>query len=244
MKSDKALVVVQNMLLKIPLFKALVGTTQAIDLINGGVKANALPENAVAVVDHRIAADRCVDSLTLPSTLSFCVILGSSVNAVREHSTAILKPLTTRFNLSYVAFGSHVTEEGVPSYGMLTLSDAWNTALEPAPVTPTGPDAVPFQLLAGTIKATYNAHRALQADPITVIPSLGAGNTGTLLFLLFRCRKPAQRRIDTRFYWRLTPHIFRYDYYDESSADDTNGIHTVNEGEIELIVLPHPSPIC
>ncbi|KAI0954058.1 hypothetical protein AcW1_006673 [Taiwanofungus camphoratus] len=191
-KSDKALVVVQNMLLKIPLFKALVGTTQAIDLINGGVKANALPENAVAVVDHRIAAD-------------------SSVNAVREHSTAILKPLATRFNLSYVAFGSHVTEEGVPSYGTLTLSDAWNTALEPAPVTPTGPDAVPFQLLAGTIKATYNAHRALQADPITVIPSLGAGNT------------------DTRFYWRLTPHIFRYAHYDESSADDTNGIHTVNE---------------
>ena len=37
--------------------KALVGTTQAIDLINGGVKVNALPEQASAVVNHRIATD-------------------------------------------------------------------------------------------------------------------------------------------------------------------------------------------
>ena len=38
--------------------KSLVGTTQAIDLINGGVKTNALPEEAWAVVNHRIATQR------------------------------------------------------------------------------------------------------------------------------------------------------------------------------------------
>lgn len=42
-----------------PAFKALVGTTQAIDLIQGGVKTNALPEQAWAVVNHRLATERC-----------------------------------------------------------------------------------------------------------------------------------------------------------------------------------------
>jgi Gly-Xaa carboxypeptidase len=41
-----------------PLLRPLFGTTQAIDLINGGVKANALPEEATAVVNHRISDDR------------------------------------------------------------------------------------------------------------------------------------------------------------------------------------------
>jgi Gly-Xaa carboxypeptidase len=38
--------------------KAKVGTTQAIDIIAGGVKANALPESAEAIINHRIAVDR------------------------------------------------------------------------------------------------------------------------------------------------------------------------------------------
>jgi Gly-Xaa carboxypeptidase len=57
--SDKALRRVEKTLFAIePAAKAAVGTTQAIDLINGGVKTNALPEQAAAVVNHRIATDR------------------------------------------------------------------------------------------------------------------------------------------------------------------------------------------
>lgn len=40
------------------MYKSLVGTTQAIDLIHGGVKSNALPERAWAVVNHRISVVR------------------------------------------------------------------------------------------------------------------------------------------------------------------------------------------
>jgi Gly-Xaa carboxypeptidase len=36
----------------------IAGTTQAIDIINGGVKANALPELAYATVNYRISTDR------------------------------------------------------------------------------------------------------------------------------------------------------------------------------------------
>ena len=58
-KSDKALKEAEKALFTNIGFKALVGTTQAIDLIGGGVKTNALPESAWAVINHRIATDRC-----------------------------------------------------------------------------------------------------------------------------------------------------------------------------------------
>lgn len=59
LKSDLALFALEKLLFKqSPQTKAKVGTTQAIDLISGGVKTNALPESANAVVNHRIATDR------------------------------------------------------------------------------------------------------------------------------------------------------------------------------------------
>lgn len=57
-KSDKALHEVEKELFQDTEFKSLVGTTQAIDLIQGGVKTNALPEQVWAVINHRIATDR------------------------------------------------------------------------------------------------------------------------------------------------------------------------------------------
>lgn len=43
-------------------YKSVFGTTQAIDLVRGGVKTNALPEQAWAVVNHRIHTLRSVFS--------------------------------------------------------------------------------------------------------------------------------------------------------------------------------------
>ncbi len=56
--SDKALDALTKEISKDRLFKSLIGTTQAIDIIHGGVKANALPEQAYALVNHRIAVTR------------------------------------------------------------------------------------------------------------------------------------------------------------------------------------------
>ncbi|KAL1941154.1 hypothetical protein VTO73DRAFT_7366 [Trametes versicolor] len=191
-KSDKALKEAQKELFKNPGFRAFVGTTQAIDLINGGVKTNALPEQAYAVVNHRIATD-------------------SSVDAAKEHDTALLKGLAHDFNLSYTAFGAQITGQDAPAYGTLTISDAWGAALEPAPISPI--DAPEYALLSGTIKATYNAHRGLQGDDnIVVAPGIMSGNT------------------DTRYYWALTPHIYRYNHYNAGNGTFLdNGVHTINE---------------
>lgn len=58
--SDKALRTVEDYFFKDSAFRSLTGTTQAIDLIGGGVKTNALPEQAWAIVNHRVATERLV----------------------------------------------------------------------------------------------------------------------------------------------------------------------------------------
>ncbi|GLB41814.1 putative to MEROPS metallopeptidase family M20A [Lyophyllum shimeji] len=202
--SKKALRQLQEEIFKNPVYKSFVGTTQAVDLIQGGVKANALPEKASAVVNHRIA-----------------VI--SSVEEVKAHDSELLKGLAERFNLTYNAFGTKVSKkaEGAPSSGSLTLSDAFGTALQPAPVTPTGKDAAPYQLLSGTIKASYNSHRGLTGtNEIIVSPGMPSGNT------------------DTRYYWDLTRHIFRYNHHNAGKKTNRlSGVHTVNEAiEVDTFV--------
>jgi Gly-Xaa carboxypeptidase len=59
-KSNKALDRLQTYIRGDKNLRSLVATTQAITLIQGGVKSNALPEQASAVVNHRIAVVRCV----------------------------------------------------------------------------------------------------------------------------------------------------------------------------------------
>jgi Gly-Xaa carboxypeptidase len=99
------------------------------------------------------------------------------------HDGALLKGLAAEFNLSYTAFGEAMSEDGAPAIGTLTLKDAYGTSLEPAPVSPiSGKGSAPYQLLSGTIKATYAAHRGLSAtdasSAIAVAPAMSTGNTG------------------------------------------------------------------
>ncbi|KLO11595.1 carboxypeptidase S [Schizopora paradoxa] len=191
--SDRALKQLQDFVADDPLMRSLITTTQAIDLIGGGVKVNALPEQAWAVINHRIAAE-------------------SSVKAVQQHDTSVLENLASEFNLSFTAFGRDVNVHHGPAYGALIISEAFNSSLEPAPITPTGPDAAPYRVLSGTIKATYETGRHNDnGGQLTVAPFMGGGNT------------------DTQFYWNLTQHIFRYDHVNVGEDGDARGAHTVNE---------------
>ncbi|KAL1406987.1 hypothetical protein Q8F55_006400 [Vanrija albida] len=112
---------------------AFLSTTTAVDLINGGVKVNALPEVVTAVVNHRV---------------SFV----STVNDTRQHYLDVLVPYAKKLGFSVTAFGNeephtdrHLTIEAVPR--------GTEGGLEPAPHTPS--DAPPFALLAGTIKTVF-----------------------------------------------------------------------------------------
>ncbi|KAG1821064.1 uncharacterized protein BJ212DRAFT_977270 [Suillus subaureus] len=183
---DAALKVLQERLLAShPQYKAILGTTQAVDLVEGGVKVNALPERASAVVNHRIAEH-------------------SSVSELQQHMVDLLTPLAAKYDLALVAFGSNVTCGGA---GQVVLSDFLGTALEPSPVTPT--EYGPWALLQGSIKATFESSPTRNSSEVVIIPSLSIGNT------------------DTRFYWNLTKHIFRFS--PSFDTDIFNGAHTVNE---------------
>ncbi|KAJ6494687.1 hypothetical protein C8R47DRAFT_1318622 [Mycena vitilis] len=160
-KSKRALARAEEALLEDVLFRALVGTTQAVDLISGGVKSNALPEQALAVVNHRIATQ-------------------SSVNATLTRDAEIVRDLAARFNLSFTAYGELLTPaaDAAAAYGTLELSAP--LALEPAPVAPS--DAAPFRLLSGTIRATFHAARAGKDEKekeIFVTPGMMSANTDT-----------------------------------------------------------------
>ena len=103
--------------------------------------------------------------------------MNSSVKETMNHDTDLVESLAKDFNLTYHAFDKRISQ-GATSSGSLTLS-AFGTFHEPAPVTPTGKDATPYQLLSGTIKATYNSHRSLQgSDTVIVSPGMPSGNTG------------------------------------------------------------------
>src|SRR5699024_7880743 len=49
---------------KDPETKYLVTTSQAVDMVQGGTKSNALPEHASVLVNHRIALEESVEMVT------------------------------------------------------------------------------------------------------------------------------------------------------------------------------------
>lgn len=157
--NDDALAEAERLLVQEPIYKVNLQTTQAIDMINGGVKSNALPEQAYAVVNHRILTQ-------------------SSVKETEAIDAARLKPVAEKYNLSMEAFGETVIPNS-QAYGTLNLTVAFGHALDPAPVTPTAPGSAPYEYLMGTIKATYNGHRGLSGENIVVAPSISTGNTDT-----------------------------------------------------------------
>jgi len=145
-----------------PYTKAVVSTTQAIDVIGGGAKSNALPELSWAVVNNRIGTE-------------------SSVSVVQERFTNLIGPLAAEANLTLTAFGKKLLEPWAAA-GDVILSDAWGTALEPAPITPT--DAVPYRLLSGTILAVEKAsgQEGEETRKVFVAPSVTSGGSPSFFF--------------------------------------------------------------
>ncbi|TRM63311.1 carboxypeptidase S [Schizophyllum amplum] len=193
-KSDGALKELQDVLFQERAFQSVITTSQALDMISGGVKSNALPEEASAIFNYRIS-------------------IQSNVAETKQHDIDIVQNLVQEYNLTFRAFGELLTEEGVPSSGTLILESAFGHDLDPAPVTPySGSDAYPYKFLSGTIKGVFNARRGLEGnDNIIVAPGMSTGNT------------------DTKYFWDLTPHIFRYNHQNGIDPDMPSGVHTVNE---------------
>ncbi|EAQ88483.1 hypothetical protein CHGG_05102 [Chaetomium globosum CBS 148.51] len=165
-----------------PEIKYLMQTSQAVDVISGGIKVNALPERATAVVNHRIN-------------------IGETPQVVKDRLTAVAGAIARRHGLALHAFEDGQDE--APASIVLAASDH---ELQVAPVTPAdGSVESPFSVLAGTTRALYG-------EEVVVTPGIMTGNT------------------DTRYYWDLSRHIFRFSPgYDPEDGPGLGSIHTVNE---------------
>ncbi|CAO1623974.1 unnamed protein product [Jaminaea pallidilutea] len=203
-------------------------TTQAVDLIQGGVKINALPERSEATINYRIDVE-------------------SGVDAVKKHLSALVERESRKLGLAFIGWVGdsrgeatsqdhgrscagclHCTGSSLASRGKVHLEVAFNSALESAPQTPvTGAEAGPWRLLSSVIRSTWpgNTEKKDSAPasiskgngndvPITVVPSTMIGNT------------------DTKSYWSLSRHIFRFapgTLEPSKVGAGGNGIHTVDE---------------
>ncbi|KAK3706274.1 hypothetical protein LTR37_012789, partial [Vermiconidia calcicola] len=159
----------------------LMQTSQAVDVIQGGVKVNALPERVSVTVNHRIN-------------------VGDEPEMVWNRLASLAKPTAKKYNLTLHAF------DGMKEEAQSISLWADETTLRYAPITPTNVDKnTPYAVLAGTTRALYG-------EDIIVTPSAMTGNT------------------DTRYYWGLTKHIFRFGPgYDPSAGTGLGNIHTVDE---------------
>ncbi|KAJ3105444.1 hypothetical protein HDU97_008060 [Phlyctochytrium planicorne] len=186
-----------------PVKRYLMKTSQAVDVVRGGHKVNALPEIASAIVNHRIAFDY-------------------SATALETRTIKILAPIAAQHNLNFtlISYDTSAPPITIPvpsnmiAEGNLIVKPG-GIPLEPSPVSPSFGDSA-WEVLAGTIHHTLSPIGKGKISPpkqgnvaggIIVAPMLEPGNT------------------DTSRYWRLTRNIYRFDPF-----RDGVGIHTVNEG--------------
>ncbi|SCV00938.1 LAMI_0G08262g1_1 [Lachancea mirantina] len=137
-------------------FKDLIKTSQAADIINGGVKANALPEVTSFLVNHRIE-------------------LQSSVNATLERDLAIVKEIAHHYG-----YGVKYEEQLLaPATELGYIELRGSRKLEPAPISPThGPV---WDVFAGTIQNVFEKGVFIGDDEkeLYVTTALFSGNTDT-----------------------------------------------------------------
>lgn len=132
----------------------LMQTSQAIDIISGGVKINALPEKVYAVVNHRIAVE-------------------SRVSDIQSNLESLISSkILSKFHLSLDAWGDISGNTSSSSAGRITLRN-FDEPLNPAPVSPT--DTETYKTFSGTIKQVFG-------KDVVVAPSLMTGNTDTKFY--------------------------------------------------------------
>lgn len=188
---------VRNFINKDRLTSYSIKTTQALDVIHGGVKNNALPEFVELIINSRVALEENIE-------VAFNKFVGD------------VQITANKFNLGLnVQLPYHNdTNELLPptENGVLTIKPI--TILEPSPITPINDEH--WKIFAGTVRHIYedlsypDRLGGNQPDEkLIVTPGLGTGNT------------------DTKLYWNLTNHIYRYRPGVLSSVNGNS--HGINE---------------
>ncbi|KAJ9607100.1 Gly-Xaa carboxypeptidase [Cladophialophora chaetospira] len=202
--------------------RAMIRTSTAVDVIQGGDKVNSLPENASILVNHRIA-------------------IQDSVKAVKDYYVKLLSPWAQERSFKLHAFGAEPPYENGTSTPPTNTSDCGDLRLsahyelESSPVS--SAEDSRFALLAGTIKGVFG-------DDVVVAPEMLTGDldcprTNLRVRVLTR-----PGNTDTRYYWDLSSQIYRMSPWRASHDPRGTRMHTVDErmpikGLMEMVHFYH-----
>jgi Gly-Xaa carboxypeptidase len=135
-------------------------TSQAVDIINGGIKDNQLPEMSQTIINYRV----------LPS---------DTINDVVKTIADILAPLANNLSIAVQGPGYAQVDRGSGILNISTLN-----ILPPSPVSPTGPDVGVWNIFAGTIRQVFeNTSERLSARQVIPVGTISVGNTDTAHYL-------------------------------------------------------------
>lgn len=137
-------------------YRDLIKTTRAVDIINGGIKANALPEVTSFLINHRID-------------------IHSSVHETLEQDLLWVKKIAKKYGYGVLYKGEYL----LPETELGAIEVKITQSLEPAPVSPTSGPV--WDTFAGTIQNVYeNGVFADKEDVQFYVTSyLMTGNTDT-----------------------------------------------------------------
>ncbi|PLN82570.1 putative vacuolar carboxypeptidase Cps1 [Aspergillus taichungensis] len=138
-------------------------TSQAADIITGGVKSNALPEKISALVNYRVA-------------------LHQTPELVQERAERIIAPIAQRHNLTTSFFPADNVPNPAQIQNHLALT-VLSAPLAPAPISPTATneDAV-WTRFAGTVRSAFESVPSLQGRTVVVSGDIMTGNTDTRFY--------------------------------------------------------------
>lgn len=120
-----------NFLIKNPMLNYLVRTTQSLDIVQGGEKANSLPEHVKLVINHRVAIE-------------------TPFEEIEKHFSDHVVRVAKKYNISVDAFGERVYS-GDSKNGQFTIVVYHKTPA--APVSPSN-DTV-WEYIAGTTRHVF-----------------------------------------------------------------------------------------
>lgn len=137
----------------------LMQTSQAVDIISGGIKVNALPEQIKVTINHRIAPHE-------------------SIEFVNNHMENILVPLAKDFGIKIIEAGSGDDASNITTMGDTgTLTFHYPQSLVVAPISPT--KGYVWELFSGTLRHVFQTTESANGRTVIPVGDIMTGNTDT-----------------------------------------------------------------
>ncbi|OTA59276.1 vacuolar carboxypeptidase Cps1 [Hypoxylon sp. EC38] len=140
--------------------KWLVQTSQAIDVITGGIKVNALPENVQLQVNNRVA-------------------LHESADYVNKRLRKVLTPVIQKYGLQFEELGtSDAAKLDVQTASSGVLRAKPLQIIDPAPISPTNNGV--WAVFSGTLRHTFESTESGYGKTVVPVGNIMTGNTDTV----------------------------------------------------------------